>query len=175
MKLSRRFGRSRWLLPLVFAIAAIAPATVAVQPSSADYIYTKVTTYASDTNCTGGRAEVSHGNGGGYAKADTYSWYAQYGGPWGDVHCARNFARPVNYLITTYDLYKWTGSAWGYCTGWQGWSYNNVATHQWYVWTNFGTQPPCGAGYYGTMQSGYAWNNAWFGGGTWSGYHALPA
>lgn len=162
---------TRWPLAVIVALGMLG--TIGAQPASADYIYQKVTIYGSDTNCTGGRAEISHGSGSGYAKADAYSWYAQWYPTVGNVHCGRDFARPPGYLAAAFDLYKWNGSAWALCQQ-TPWNYNTSQTHQWYVWTRYGS-PPCGNGYYGTSALSYVWNNQWFGGSVWSGYHYLPA
>lgn len=160
-------ARKRWLIPL--AVVTVMSVVVA-GPAAAHYIYDKRTTFGSDTNCTGGRGEVSHGPGGGYAKADTYSWYAQWT-PYGNLDCGRDWARPEGYIISAYHYYKWYPeyNNWYVCT-YTDWISNNVPTHQWYVWGSW-TSPPCGTGYYATQAHGQVWNNAWFGGAVWSGYH----
>ncbi len=168
-KTRRKFGFL--FLPLVAVTLAGA------QPAAAHYVYEKHTTYASDQACVGGRGEISHGGGGGYAKADTYSWWSLWT-PYGDIHCGNDWSRPPGYINTAYHLYKWDGynSRWGYCTG-TNWIPNNVATHQWYIWTNFGSWTPCGDGYYATQAHGIVWNGQWNGQNSpvWSGYHWLRA
>ncbi len=171
--LGQRRARSR-RAPLLLGLAvAIAMLGMTAQPAGAHYVYQKVVTYASDTTCSGERAETSHGGGGGYARADVYSWYSLWT-PWGQIDCGSDFPRPPGYLADAYDLYKWTGYEWALCR-YTAWYYNGSQTHQFAIATNFGGYPPCGPGYYGTVGVGYVWNNAWYGGSSWSGYHYLPA
>jgi hypothetical protein len=174
---------TRRLLGAVVVVLAVVGALT--EPAAAHYVYAKHTTYASDTNCTGSRAEISHGDGGGYSKADTYSWYRWTSLIGGDMDCQTNWKRPPGHLIAALQHYKFSvyRHRWEVCR-YTNWYRNGSEAWQFMLWTRHGTQPDCGAGYYATMSWGAVWNNStWFpsdGRGVWSGdsgcgCHYLPA
>ena len=72
-------------------------------------------------------------------------------------------------------LYRWESSSWVVCND-SGWVYNTSRTAQVYHQRAF-QSAICGARYYGTMGSGFVFQNigGWSGGGAWSDYHWLPA
>lgn len=77
--------------------------------------------------------------------------------------------RPAGSLAARIQVFKWSGSAWNVCVD-SNWFYSGSTTSSFGGWYTYGTQPPCGAGYYGTIGYGYQYNGAWKGGSTWSGY-----
>ena len=73
-------------------------------------------------------------------------------------------------------LMKYLGSGrWGVCVL-GNWHFNPRKTYKYVTKSSYGTQPDCGAGYYGTVGEAYDYfNGAWHGGGMFSGWHKLPA
>lgn len=142
-------------------------------PASAHYVYESgYTHYTSSEQCVKTRSEISHGSGGGYSKTDNKSLVGQWT-PWGIVPCGGGADVPPGWMKNAFVLYKWTGSGWGACRGTQWW-YNPIRTSNWTIYANYGTSPPCGRGYYGTMSYTYVWaNSAWIGGLMWSGHQYL--
>lgn len=154
---------------LAMALLVIFPGVAA-----AHYVYQKgtVATYGSGA-CVQARAEVSHGSGGGYTKADVESTRTT---SYGNISCIEPNPKPAGYLATRYDFYKWDSSAghWKVCRT-ADWYYSKAQTGQYSIYTDFGVSPPCGHGYYGSTAYSYVKdNNTWYGGSIWSGYHSLP-
>lgn len=171
---SRGEGGSRVARKAAAAAVALATAGAAfAAPAAAHYVYTKAKVYASSTNCTGARSETSHGDGGGYSKADVFSWYRMEAPMAGGYDCESNWSRPAGYLATKYQLFKWDGAKWAECK-YTDYYYNSSSTHQYAIYTNFGDKAPCGAGTYNTMATSYVLNGGqWFGGSVWSGNHTF--
>jgi hypothetical protein len=134
----------------------------------AHVVYEGAWTYASSTNCTHNRAEVSHGTyGKGYMKVDVRSDYKVL-----DVDCVGDWTRPAGYIAIKWRYLKWTGSSWGVCQS-QDYTYNSITTDKVIRVRDYQTQP-CGAGYYMTDTNGYVYNGSWYGGYLHSGtYHYL--
>jgi hypothetical protein len=80
--------------------------------------------------------------------------------------------RPAGSLALRLQTWRWNGSAWGVCVD-SGYIYNSSATYGLGAWYTYGSQTPCGDGYYGTMGYGYQYNGGWKGGAEWSGYVQL--
>lgn len=165
--------RKTYRLSACALFLSIAILGVSQGSAAANYVYEKVNTYQSDTNCTSGRSETSHGaNNNGYFKADTTSRY-NFFTVWGPINCGKDWNRSAGQIATKIDIYKWDGYQWLLCAA-TDWLYNGgvQAFDSYYVNSGYLF---CGVGYYGTIANGYVWNNAWYGGGVWSGYHYLPA
>jgi hypothetical protein len=173
-KTAERSGRHGVAAKVVGASgAALVFTAVAADPAAAHYVYQKAKVYVSDTNCTGARAETSHGGGGGYSKSDVYSWYRWEIPMAGGYDCQTDLSRPAGYLATRFTLYKWNGSSWAACQSFN-YHYNSTNTHQFAIYKDFGSKAPCGAGTYNTFAESYVLNGgSWFGGGLWSGNHTL--
>lgn len=164
---------ARSLRPLTAAAAGVlAFVLLGASPASAHYVYEGVFTYRSSDNCTYGRAEISHGDGNGYARTDVES-ETQLGTPSGVYQCALAYERPSGYLAAKTEIYAWNGSDWYLCAA-TDWHYNSTVTSAFIIESRMIGSPICGSAYYGTMGTGYVWNGAWYGGSVWSGYHWLP-
>jgi len=97
--------------------------------------------------------------------------------------CSTPLQLSQGYVATKADVYKWTGSAWAYCTG-TGWVYGGYTPGHWsgdiYYSPTYGADTSsyagsCGPGWYGISgaayaygldYNGYQWNGGWI----WSGY-----
>jgi hypothetical protein len=91
--------------------------------------------------------------------------------------CSGTLYRPMGWLATRLDVFKWTGTEWALCRSldwsfggggdrWVGDIWYEQAATQWEVYSG----PPCGAGFYGTVGVHRVWDgSAWQGGSTWSG------
>ena len=100
-----RFAK-RYLFHKLTAIVLIAIGFAAISmPVYAHYIYENGYTYSSSYDCTWNRAEISHGSGGGYSKADVRSKKKA-----SNLNCLGAFNRPINHLRARYDLENWNGS-----------------------------------------------------------------
>jgi hypothetical protein len=144
--------------------------------ASAHVVYGKGHTYRSSTDCSWSYSEVSHGGGGGYAKARTTADY-KLSTPRGAYDCLDKYwHRPAGYLAVRWYLYKWIPASqqWAVCR-YTRWGYNSKSAHGLVSTWNFGSRPPCGSGYYGVVTSGWEKNGEWHGGTIWSGHHYLPA
>jgi len=169
---TRRFSHTPSSAAIVVFLSAalvISSASVAI----AHYVYEEAEVWRNASGqCLEIRSEISHGSGGGYSKGGDLTYQAV-----GPVQCFYQWLRGPGYLRMKYDLLKWNGSAWGYCRG-INYYYNQTTVNIFDVYTNWGTQPPCGSGYYGTMSYGAVLvNGNWRGGSMWSGSggHYLPA
>ncbi|GAA2272881.1 hypothetical protein GCM10009853_028360 [Glycomyces scopariae] len=167
----RDWARSARTLTAV-AAGAMAFVLLGASPASAHYVYQEGEVYRSNDLCTNVRAEISHGDGGGYARVDAKS-YTVLATPWGAYPCAKTHDRPGGYIAAKIEVYAWNGSAWYLCA-YTDWAYNSGSTNQWIIEAWMSGLPYCGTGWYGTMGTGYVWNNNWFGGSVWSGHHWLP-
>ena len=163
--------RSKFALGLIFAIGCAAIAA----PAYAHYIYEAGFTYTSGYGCTWNRAEISHGNGGGYSKSDvrskrvfTYDGYT--------FHCGTDLSRPIGHLRAKWRLYKLNGSSWQTCKS-SNYSYNTSNTAHLKVDEYHGYNPPCCQGIYRTVAYGhFKSGSSWYGGSLSSGVtgHTLP-
>ncbi|SDM72689.1 hypothetical protein SAMN05421869_15355 [Nonomuraea jiangxiensis] len=144
-------------------------------PASADVIYDDGHVYAGDGPCTWARAEVSHGGGGGYTRSDVAQDY-QLQTPWGSYDCRDTTpTQGAGRMALRYDWYYWNGTEWRIC-GVSDWHYNPQTSHSFAIAWDFGANPLCGPGYYGTMTAAFTLNGTeWLGGPLWSGSHYLPA
>lgn len=158
------------VLACVMALAAVVAFPAAAQ---AHYVYQQGVLATYGQYCTVGRAEVSHGSGGGYTKTDTDSETEQiYTG----VQCIQPFARAAGNLAAKYDYYYWRGGEWVICRLVGDYYYNSSNAAKFVMSYNFGVRPPCGDGYYGTMSYTYVNDGTtWRGGAIWSGYQYIPA
>ena len=163
--------RSKWVLALLFIIGSVAIAA----PVYAHYIYEDGFTYTSSYGCTWNRAEISHGNGGGYSKADVKSKKVfTYDGL--TFHCGSNLSRPIEHLRVKWRLYKLNGSSWKSCKS-SSYFYNATNAAHIKVHKYHGYNPPCGQGIYRTVAYGdFKSGSSWYGGSLSSGVtgHALP-
>ena len=159
---------------LFLAVAGVLAGIMAVAGSLyAHVIYEGGYTYASAYDCTWNRAEISHGSGGGYSKADVRSKQKAF---LIDIDCFLPFTRPADHLKVRYKLYKQSGSSWNLCAH-TAWNYNNTKADSMIIYTNHGTSPVCGNGSYKTVAYGYLKNGSqWKGGSISSGNvgHSLP-
>lgn len=111
-------------------------------------------------DCTYNLAGAGAGSGGGSARSNVYAYEHSFSGG----SCAAPWNRPVGSLASDIQFYRWNGSGWGLCRD-SGWYYSTVSTWGWELGWNFGSSPPCGAGYYHTAGFGYQFNGFdWRGG-----------
>ncbi|WP_156325216.1 hypothetical protein [Nonomuraea sp. SBT364] len=164
----KRIGR-----PAIAICMAIALVATLSSPAQAHYVYEKGEIYKSADVCVDGRAEVSHGDGGGYARADTWSETRGfvYGVGW--VNCAVGWSRPAGYIAARYDylVFDLSAGVWGLCRQLDWWY--GSGSHLTVAW-NFGNRTPCGTAWYATIgwsavRNGSTWN----GGEIASGNHWL--
>lgn len=171
-----RFRRSR-SASIVAGLVSLLMLAVFVPPASADEKVESGHVYRSDGPCTWGRAELSHGNGGGRSEASV----AQddvLDTPWGSYSCDWKWADQGPYRMkVAYDLYKWSSStaSWNVCR-YTNWYYNPERMHKYEIYSLFGNWPDCGKGYYMTVSWSYTLNGGdWNGGWLATEYHWLPA
>ena len=131
--------------------------------------------YQAPELCVFGFDNFGHGDGWGWADVYVDSSTAD---PWwlGGSHCALRFNRPAGYLAAQWQLWKWRGDLgqWVTCN-YSGWQYNGSTSHHFSISKTFASYNVCNAAYYGIMGGGYVYNNGWYGGWLWTGYHWLPA
>lgn len=111
-----------------------------------------------------GRAEISHGNGGGYAKSTVTAWR--------DDRRAHVNLDPGR-LAARNVLYVYTNGQWAICVN-GSWNYNGQRTYQLNKQSYYNL--PCGRDRnYGDNGGAFAdFGQGWKGGYKWSGYHKLP-
>jgi hypothetical protein len=122
-----------------------------------------------DADCTLNLSAFRIQVGGGFSRSDVYSSYYNFS----NRPCGWRLSRDPGNLAARVQYLKWNGSAWGVCRD-SDWSFNTVLTYGWSLTWDFGSQPPCGSGYYGTWSGAY--NNSargWMGGWLFSGYRLL--
>ena len=156
------------LLVLPLLLGALLGGTAG--PALAHYVYQggTVATWGSGY-CTNARAEVSHGDGRGYRKADNEAKVDNF---YWNFKCTDPRVWPSGYMITQADYYKYNGSSWYLCKD-AGWTYSQDSTGK--VVQAAREYLPCGRGYYGTRAWSYIKDNGtWNGGSIWSGHHYLP-
>lgn len=150
----------------------------------AHYIYESGYTWENGAGkCLWARAEISHGNGGGYAKIDVSAWREneQPGGSVGPVgvggtseDCADLWTRLPGYLRQRNQLWYHVHD-WAICR--RGtWTYNTTNSYtmplqeRWY-----GTSPRCGNAWYTNVGgTGVYFDSAWKKGYVISGCHIRP-
>lgn len=175
--MSRRHAVTRGLLAGIAAGMLLFQAS----PASAHYVYRRSLIFHQDDFCIGSRAEVSHGDGGGYHKADTYSWRRFWTGYLESVPCpiqTSNDPKPPGYIAVGFETFRRSNGQWLLCSrtvgvGGSGWSYNPSTTHQFAVYANNGATTPCGDGTYQTLSHSGVNNGGWQHGSVWSGEHGL--
>jgi hypothetical protein len=124
---------------------------LAVTPALARYVYQNGWVWENGSGkCLEERAEVSHGTGTGYTKADVHS-VKEYGPPQFQVDCAADWVMPINYLRVKNVLYKYSGS-WYVCRD-QSYKYNSVKDA--FVLKATYWNVPCGSGYYANNGRGH--------------------
>lgn len=134
----------------------------AASPAGAHYVYEGRRVYSSPTLCLDGRAEISHGNGGGYVRVDArVSEPSSYGG----VCNGTVWGNRYNVIVKA-QLWKYNGRYWELCRD-TGWKYSRS------VRVSYGSRPPCGRGTYGVTGYAYVENAGWKGGKIESGMHWL--
>lgn len=168
-------AQRRTFLRAAFTLISAFLMTLALSTSAqAHYVYKSDETWSNtdSSKCTYQRSEISHGNGGGYAKS-TVTASDDWGFP---PDCIWQWERPIGYLIARYDLYKWnaTYGTWDRCR-YTNWYRTTTVASRFWVYKNYGTTPPCGKGYYGTVATGATYySGQWYGAyGIWSGYHYI--
>jgi hypothetical protein len=151
-------------------VFAAAIALVAVTASAyAHTVQSYGRTFTDSDLCVYGSAHVQHGSAVIDSGADVQSV-----GNWPTLGCAGEKAQNPYWIALRRQLYRWETDAWVVCND-SGWVYNTVRTAQ--VWHQRTFQSAiCGHRYYGTMGSGFVWQDVggWSGGGVWSNYHWLP-
>jgi hypothetical protein len=154
---------------LVLAAAALA-VVVATGVASGHTVQSYGRTYQDSHLCVFGSAHVQHGSAVLDSGADVVSV-----GNWPYLGCSGEKMQDPYYITLRRQLYRWESNAWLVCND-SGWVYNTSRTAQVYHQRTF-SSAICGTRYYGTMGSGFVYQNVggWSGGGTWSGYHWLPA
>lgn len=166
---------SLWV-PLALLLSATLVGTLA-QPAAADVESKRVNTYYSSDNCQDTRSEVSHGNkGGGYLRVDSIA--SRYNRALGWA-CAETYERPAGYHAVKAKFYKWryvNGEyKWDLCWS-SDWTYNSTTESKFWAYKDFGSNPPCGSGYYKTYAGSYHKHGGeWWGGWVWSPSHYLPS
>lgn len=121
--------------------------------------------------CLDGRAELSHGSGGGYALSTGYSLQD---GPQFDQNCGRGYNVVPNRLANRNVLLKWRPGQqdWAVCVN-GDWNYNSSTRSNNTKTSVYRT--PCNSGYYSNSGGAYIdHGNGWRGGYVWSGSHSLP-
>ena len=141
--------------------------------SGAAYAHTLLsygTTFQDSDLCVLGSAHIQHGGAVIDSGADvTATGQIRY------VGCSGEKAQDPYWIALRRQLYRWETNAWVVCND-SGWVYNTSRTARVYHQRTF-QSAICGARYYGTMGSGFVFQNVggWSGGGVWSDYHWLPA
>jgi len=154
---------------IVFVAAAVGLVVVA----TAAYGHTLQsygTTFTDSDLCVFGSAHIQHGSAVIDSGADVRSV-----GNWHTLGCSGEKALDPYWIALRRQLYRWDSNAWVVCND-SGWVYNTTRTAQ--VWHQRTFQSAiCGARYYGTMGTGFVYQNVggWSGGSVWSDYHWLPA
>ena len=152
--------RNKLILALLVAVTSLAVAV----PTYAHYVYEDGLTYAGADGCTWNRAEISHGNGGGYSKSTVRAKRTVSNTP-----CMKAWERPSNTLRAKWALYRDNFI----CTS-AGYSVNSSTMHTFNVSRYHGNVPPCGDGDYETTATGHhKINGVWQGGAIDSGTHYL--
>ncbi|MFE0948398.1 hypothetical protein [Streptomyces mutabilis] len=152
-------------------------------PPPPHYVYQSDEVWANtdSSKCLYTYAEVSHGSGGGYARA--YG-LASSGIPLTQA-CIMVWNRPPGNLKAGFQYFFHDGTQWGVCRQlmgtqnpdgtWSGYS-NTTETSRMELNYDFGVVSPCGWGYYATKAgSNVYYGGTWYGGNVpiWSGQHII--
>jgi hypothetical protein len=167
--------RYRAILALIAALSLLAGT---VETTSAHSISTWTETYASDTNCTKGYAEISHGTqDSGYSRVEVESRY-RLETPFGGYDCYTQWDRSAWQIRAKYTLLKKIDGTedWAWCVN-SEWYYNQSTMWAFAIeaWHGENYTPPCGHGDYATSGGAFVENGGtWYGGYAWAGQHWLP-
>lgn len=150
------------------ALLVVIPATTAF----AHYVYNDGYVWENGSGkCLKNWGEISHGNGGGYAKSESRAVKEVFNGSI-EVECWGNWDRPPNYLRVRNVLKKQSGGTWGVCVS-GDWKYNSSTDYKLKKESYYST--PCGSGTYANDAGAFTYfDNQWKGGYMWSGSHSLP-
>lgn len=167
----------RLLLSLTVVLSVLVGTT---QEVGAHSVYVYDGTYASDTNCTWVRSEISHGTqNSGYSRVDVESWYRwESPGGFGSYDCYTQWDRSAWKIRAKYTVMKKIAGTedWAWCLN-TDWYYNQSTTWQYVIhgWHGENYSPPCGHGDYATSGGGYVENGGtWYGGYVFAAQHWLP-
>ena len=161
LTLTKKLLRNKLALAL---LAAVVTSLAFAVPAYAHYVYEDGTTYADADGCTWNRAEISHGNGGGYSKSTVRAKRTVSNTP-----CMQTWERPYGNLRAKWALYRDNFI----CIS-VGYTVNSNTTHTLNVTRYHGNTPPCGDGDYETTATGHhKINGVWQGGSIDSGTHYL--
>lgn len=171
-RISRPDAARKWLHRLALVLVTLMVAVLLPMSSaSAHVVYQRVELYRSGDMCVNGYAEISHGGGGGFTRVRVDASTRSNTG----TDCGTSYSRGARNLAVKTQLWKWDNRGWWWLCRDYPWSYNGSA-RSWHEETkNFGTQTPCGTGWYGVTGYAYSWNGAWYGGAIQGGVHWLPA
>lgn len=141
----------------------------------AHYVYNEGYVWENGSGkCLDNWGEISHGNGGGYAKSETRAVKEAFNGSI-EVSCWQSWDRPPNYLRARNVLKKFNSptGTWDVCVS-GDWKYNASTNDNLIKESYYST--PCGTGTYGNNAGAFTYfDNVWKGGYMWSGSHSLPA
>ena len=154
------------IAPVLAGVALV----LAVSTASAHTLLSYGTTFKDGDLCVFGSSHIQHGSAVIDSGADVMS---VSNGPY--LGCSGDKAQDPYSIALRRQLYRWETNAWVVCND-SGWVYNTSRTARVYHQRTF-QSAICGARYYGTMGSGFVFQNVggWSGGGVWSDYHWLPA
>jgi hypothetical protein len=127
-----------------------------MSPASAHYVYGQGYVYKSSSHCTWGRAELSHGSGGGYTKISVGGTWAVNGACVNWNLASAKFYRAGEARVR-HELWKRNSDgSWSLCRS-SGWKYSTYPigpnsagwppTYDHAI--NYGSRAPCGSGTYG--------------------------
>lgn len=153
--------------------AALAVLVFGGSAALAHYVYQEGNVYDNgNSRCLQARGEISHGNGGGYAKSTGRSFIYQ------DTHAGRycNKEKTVDpqHLANRNVLLKWRSAQkdWAVCVN-GDWNYNSKTSAYNNKTSVYST--PCSSGWYANNAGAFVYiNSNWRGGYVWSGEHNLP-
>jgi hypothetical protein len=163
---------------LVAIVATVVMASTGI--AYAHYVYDGGFVWQNGTGkCLHVTSEISHGNGGGYAKVKVHAVReTKFIG--GDIvvpeeDCSEDWPQIARYLAARPKLWKWTNQGWALCKR-GSWTFNSTTTATLVKDRYYGTTTPCANGWYGTDGGGYInFNGGWVGGWMWAGCHWLPS
>jgi hypothetical protein len=160
------------LAALAGAIAFAVPGT-----ASADTLQVTGQTFKGGGHCVNGTALLSHSIPYRGGQTGVEIWTERSVSEFPLDPCVFAWDLPAGWLSIKGSYYFWsyTLGSWTVCRS-SGWLYNQSPRN--YL-SNFAqyTYAPCGPGWYGVLQEGWAWENVggWKGGAIWSSHHWLPS
>lgn len=144
-------------------------------PASAHVVREEHWTHWSQDTCQRTGSEINHGSGGGQVRGESKAWRTLRVPGFGSYPCAEYYIRPPGGHTAKVDTFVYVNGQWVLCTA-TAWHYNNQSTWSYAIQSSHGSQPPCGAAWYGTnAHTFHNNNNQWYGGTVWSGHHWLPS